>query len=390
MKSAAGGSGTNKTKKSIYPKNEMTADERYMRLALRLARKGMGWTSPNPMVGAVVVKGKTVVGRGYHHRAGEPHAEVLALAEAGEKARGSTLYLNLEPCNHFGRTPPCTRAILQAGVKRVVAAMKDPNPLVSGKGIARLRRAGVRVDVGVLEEESRELNRAFGKYITTREPFVTLKAALSLDGKVATRTGDSRWISSAESRAYVHHLRAAHDAVMVGIGTVLRDDPLLTVRLPGPRRYPQPLRVIVDSRLRIPLTSQLVRTAGQIPTFVAAIQGASETKMNRLVREKVEILVIGNDGQGRVHLKALLRELARRGVVSVLLEGGPSLNASALEEKIVDRLLFFIGPKILGGKKAPGVVAGKGAATISEAAGVQILKLRRIGPDLLVEGAPGK
>jgi diaminohydroxyphosphoribosylaminopyrimidine deaminase/5-amino-6-(5-phosphoribosylamino)uracil reductase len=228
----------------------MTVDEKLMRLALRLAAKGRGKTSPNPMVGAVVVRGERIIGRGYHHKAGEPHAEVLALRQAGDRARGATLYLNLEPCSHFGRTPPCTQAILQAGIRRVVAGMKDPNPLVAGKGIRRLRRAGVQVDMGILAAECRELNAPFCKYITTGKPFIILKTACSLDGKIATGSGDSRWISSEESRRYVHHLRLHVDAVMVGSGTVLKDDPLLTVRLSRGESYPQPLRVIVDSRLR--------------------------------------------------------------------------------------------------------------------------------------------
>jgi diaminohydroxyphosphoribosylaminopyrimidine deaminase/5-amino-6-(5-phosphoribosylamino)uracil reductase len=365
----------------------MTEDERYIRLALKLARKGLGATSPNPMVGAVVVKGNTIVGQGYHHRAGEPHAEILALRQAGAKARGATLYLNLEPCDHFGRTPPCTRAILQAGIRRVVAGMKDPNPLVSGGGIRRLRRAGVRVDVGILEKECRELNAPFCKYITRKRPFVTLKAAASLDGKVATRSGDSRWISSETSRNYVHRLRQAMDAVMVGIGTVLKDDPLLTVRLPGGGKSRQPLRVIVDSRLRIPLHSQLVRTAGQYPTLVATTQAASLSRMRRLAAANVGVATIAKDVRGHVSLSGLMKELARRGVVSLLLEGGSTLNASALREGVVDRLLFFLAPKIIGGQGAPGVIGGDGTLRIKDAEPVEILKVRRIGPDILIEGA---
>jgi diaminohydroxyphosphoribosylaminopyrimidine deaminase/5-amino-6-(5-phosphoribosylamino)uracil reductase len=367
----------------------MTEDERYMRLALRLARKGLGRTSPNPMVGAVVVKGKTIVGRGYHHRAGEPHAEILALRQAGTKARGATLYLNLEPCDHVGRTPPCTRAILKAGVARVVAGMKDPNPLVSGAGIRRLRKAGVRVEVDVLEKECRELNAPFCKYITRERPFVTLKAATSLDGKVATRSGDSRWISSEASRNYVHRLRQAMDAVVVGIGTVRKDDPQLTVRLPGRRRPHHPLRVIVDSRLRIPLYSQLVRTAGQYPTLVATTRAASFSRRRRLAAANVEVTILAKDARGHVSLRGLMKELARRGVVSVLLEGGSTLNASALREGVVDRLLFFLAPKIIGGQRAPGVFGRDGALRIKDAEPVKSVKVRRIGPDILIEGVPG-
>lgn len=370
----------------LLPFFAMTIDKKFMRLALRQAKKGLGKTSPNPMVGAVVVRGNTIVGRGYHHRAGEPHAEVLALRQAGKRARGATLYLNLEPCDHFGRTPPCTRAILNAGIKRVAAGMKDPNPLVSGRGIRRLRRAGVQVDVGILEKECQELNAPFSKYIISKRPFVTLKAAASLDGKVATRSGDSRWISNEASRNYVHRLRQTMDAVMVGIGTVLKDDPLLTVRLPGGKRSLQPLRVIVDSRLRIPLRSQLVRTAGQYPTLVATTQAASSSRMQRLAGTNVEVSIIAKDAQGHVSLKGLMKELARRGVASVLVEGGSTLNASALREGVVDRLLFFLAPKIIGGQQAPGILGGEGILRIKEAKPVKIMKVRRIGPDVLIEG----
>jgi len=365
----------------------MNEDERYMRLALNLARKGLGKTSPNPMVGAVVVKGKTIVGRGYHHRAGEPHAEILALRQAGTKTRGGTLYLNLEPCDHFGRTPPCTRAILKAGIARVVAGMNDPNPLVSGRGLRRLRKAGVRVDVGVLEKECQELNSPFCTFITSKRPFVTLKAAASLDGKVATRSGDSRWISSEASRKYVHRLRHAMDGVMVGIGTVLKDNPLLTVRIPGRKNIHQPLRVIVDSRLRIPLNSQLVRAAGQYPTLVATTPAASLSRRRRLAEANVEIAIIAKDARRHVSLRGLMKELARRGVVSLLLEGGSTLNASALKEGIVDRLLFFLAPKIIGGQRAPGVFGGDGSLRIKDAEPVKIMKIRRIGPDVMIEAA---
>ncbi|MGA2957610.1 MAG: bifunctional diaminohydroxyphosphoribosylaminopyrimidine deaminase/5-amino-6-(5-phosphoribosylamino)uracil reductase RibD [Thermodesulfobacteriota bacterium] len=361
-------------------------DEKYMRLSLGLARRGVGRTSPNPMVGAVVVKGTTIVGRGYHHRAGEPHAEVLALRRAGEKARGATLYLNLEPCDHFGRTPPCTRAILEAGIQRVVAGMKDPNPLVSGRGIRRLKRAGVKVEVGVLGEECRELNAPFCKYIETQTPLVTLKAAVSLDGKVATKSGDSRWISGEASRAYVHRLRSTMDAVMVGIGTVLKDDPLLNVRLPGVKNVHHPLRVIVDSRLRIPLCSQVVKTAGKYRTLVATTRAAFTSRIERLKKAHLEVIVVKSDANGRVDLRALMRELGRREILSILLEGGATLNASALREKVIDRMVIFMAPKIIGGEEAPGMIGGDGAARIRDAAPLKRLKIKRIGPDLRIEG----
>ena len=364
----------------------MSIDERYMRLALRLARKGLGKTSPNPMVGAVVVRGGARVGQGYHHRAGEPHAEVLALRQAGKKARGATLYLNLEPCDHFGKTPPCTRAIFDAGIRRVVAGMRDPNPLVSGRGIRRLRREGVKVDVGVLEEECRELNAPFCKYMTSRLPFVTLKAAMSLDGKVATQSGDSRWISGETSRTYVHRLRSTVDAVLVGIGTILRDDPLLNVRLPGKKNILHPLRVIVDSKLRIPFRSRIVQTAGKYRTLVATTRKASPSKVEQLRPTGLESIFLKSDPHGRVSLRALMKELGRRGILSVLLEGGPTLNECALREKLVDRVLVFIAPKIIGGEKAPGMVGGNGPLRIQDGRPLKILRIRRFGSDLMIEG----
>jgi diaminohydroxyphosphoribosylaminopyrimidine deaminase/5-amino-6-(5-phosphoribosylamino)uracil reductase len=365
----------------------MTPDEKFMQQALRLAARGRGKTSPNPMVGAVVVRGNRIVGRGYHHRAGEPHAEVLALRQAGGRARGATLFLNLEPCAHFGRTPPCTQAILQAGIRRVVAGMKDPNPLVAGKGIQCLRRAGVLVDLGILEAECQELNAAFCTYMTLGRPFIILKAACSLDGKIATRVGDSRWISSPISRAYVHRLRMDVDAVMVGSGTVLKDDPLLTVRRPGERIQRQPLRIVVDSRLRIPLSCQLVQSAGQYRTLVATTAKASPAKIRKLKTAKVEVWTGESDRRGRVKLRALAEELGRRGILSVLLEGGATLNASAIHDGIVDRILVFFAPKIVGGQKAPGFLGGEGVSRMGDAEPLKILKVQRMGPDIVVEGS---
>ena len=361
-------------------------DIKFMRLALRLAEKGRGLTNPNPMVGAVVVKKGEIVGRGFHQRAGQAHAEILALQEAGEKARGATLYLNLEPCAHFGRTPPCTEAILKAGIKRVVAGMIDPNPLVSGRGILRLRDAGVKVEIGLLAEECRQLNAPFIKYITTGKPLITLKVATSMDGKVATNLGEARWISSGESRKYVHKIRHNADAVMVGIGTVLQDDPLLTVRLPYLKNPRQPLRVVVDSKLRIPLKSQIVKTAGHYPTLVATTNSAPLAQIKKLEKAKVEVLTVAKDRQGRVSLNALLEKLAKRGILSVLLEGGPTLNASALQGKLVDHLLFFIAPKLIGGEKAPGAIGGEGINRLKDAIPVKNLRVRKLGSDLLLQG----
>jgi diaminohydroxyphosphoribosylaminopyrimidine deaminase / 5-amino-6-(5-phosphoribosylamino)uracil reductase len=367
----------------------MDVDEKYMRLALRLARRGMGKTNPNPMVGAVVVSAGKVVGQGYHHRAGEPHAEILALRQAGEKARGGTLYLNLEPCDHFGRTPPCTRAIFAAGIRRVVAGMKDPNPLVSGRGIRRLRRGGIQAEIGILENECGELNAPFRKFMTTGTPWVILKAAATLDGKVAAASGDSRWISSPDSRTYVHRLRSAADAVLVGLGTILRDDPMLNVRVPGVKNPRHPLRVIVDSRLRIPMECRVVRTAEKYPTLVATTGEAPASRVEGLKSAGVTVVPVKSGGDGRVSLKGLMKVLADRGIQSVLLEGGPTLNASAIREKIVDRMFLFIAPKIIGGGNCPGILGGEGCLRVRDAQPWEILNVKRIGPDVMILAGPG-
>jgi diaminohydroxyphosphoribosylaminopyrimidine deaminase/5-amino-6-(5-phosphoribosylamino)uracil reductase len=364
-------------------------DEKYMRLALRLARKGMGRTSPNPMVGAVVVRGNRIVGQGFHHRAGEPHAEVLALRAAKEKARGATLYVTLEPCNHFGRTPPCTEAVLKAGVKRLVVGMKDPNPLVAGNGIRRLRRAGINVDVGVLEEPYRELNAPFRKFITTGKPYVILKADMTLDGKIATRSGNARWVSSEASRNYAHFLRQTVDAILVGIGTIRKDNPLLTARPAKGKVFKQPLRIVVDSRLRVSLRSQIMQTAFRYPTLIATTSSASPAKIHQVDQMKAEVWILPKDSKGRVNLGKLMQRLGARGIVSLLLEGGASLNASAIKMKLVDRYLFFVAPKIVGGVRAPGAVGGDGVRFMRQAAPVELLRVGKIGPDLILEARPG-
>jgi diaminohydroxyphosphoribosylaminopyrimidine deaminase / 5-amino-6-(5-phosphoribosylamino)uracil reductase len=366
----------------------LETDEKYMRLALRLARKGEGRTSPNPMVGAVIVRGTQVVGRGYHHRAGDPHAEVLALRMAGEKSRGGTLYVNLEPCNHFGRTPPCTEAVLKGRIRRVVVGMKDPNRLVAGKGIRRLRRAGVRVEVGVLKDSCRELNAPYGKFITKHRPFVILKAAMSLDGKIATRTGNGRWVSGEASRDYGHFLRQTVDAILVGIGTVRKDNPLLTARPERGKAFKQPLRIVVDSRLRIPLDAQILQTAGRYPTLIATTSSASPAKIRQVEGKAAKVWVLPQDSQGRVNLGKLMQKLGAQGVVSVLLEGGAGLNASVIKKQLVDRFLFFLAPKIVGGVGAPGAVGGEGVRLMRQAIPAEFMRVGRIGPDLVIEAKP--
>ncbi len=352
-----------------------------MKQALRLAEKGRGRTSPNPMVGAVVVKGGEVVGRGYHARAGSLHAEIVALQQAGQEARGSTLYLNLEPCTHFGRTPPCAPRVIEAQVKRVVIGMEDPNPRVKGRGISSLRRAGVEVEVGVLEEECRRLNEAFCKYIVSAEPFVVLKAASTLDGKIATRRGESKWITGEVARRFVHRLRDRSDGVLVGIGTVLKDDPKLTARIRGGR---DPYRIVLDSCLRIPERARVFdRSPSKV--IIATTRKGSREKRERLERRGVRVLVLGSK-EGRVDLRACLNRLGAVGIMTLLVEGGSQVNGSFLDEGAVDKFYCFFSPKWIGDPKAPGIFGGEGATDLEAAAGLRRVRWRRMGEDFLLEG----
>ena len=357
------------------------SDEAYIERTLALAELGRGLVSPNPMVGAVLVRDGRIVGEGHHEGPGLPHAEVLALREAGEAARGATLYVNLEPCNHQGRTGPCTEAIIEAGVARVVAAMRDPNPIVDGRGFARLREAGVEVREGVLREEAERLNEAFAKHVRTGLPFVTWKMAASLDGKVASRDGTSRWITGPEARADVHRLRAASDAIVVGAGTALADDPSLTVRMPGYRGR-LPLRVLVDARGRVPARGDLF--SGEAPTLVATTGLAPEERRGEWAAAGAEVLVYEAEGE-RVPLARLMEELGKRDVQAVLLEGGPTLAWSALEEGVVDRVVVYLAPKLIGGAEAPTVLGGRGFAPIGSALRLRIRAFDPVGEDLKVE-----
>ncbi len=359
-------------------------DTKFLRLALELAARGAGQTAPNPMVGAVLVRAGRVVGSGWHTRAGSPHAEVLALDEAGRLARGATMYVNLEPCCHFGRTPPCVDAIIGAGVAEVVACMTDPDRRVDGRGFRALRGAGVRVRVGALRQEARRLNERFLRWAGSGMPFVTLKAGMSLDGRIATRAGESKWITSARARAEARRLRGRHDAVMVGVGTVLADDPRLTA--PPARGAREPIRVVVDGRLRTPPAARLLRSgATGRETFILTLPGAPRRRRARL--EAAGALVVEVPGRdGRIELRAALRELGRRGVSSVLLEGGSELLGSALDAGVGDALALFVAGRLVGGRDALSAFGGSGAARLREAAGVRELRLRRLGSDLLVEG----
>ncbi len=363
----------------------VAADDRdalWMDRALRLAERGIGLTSPNPAVGAVLVKDQRVVGEGAHLRAGGPHAEAAALDAAGAAARGGTCYVTLEPCAHFGRTPPCADALVRAGVTRVVTAISDPHPEVDGRGLARLQAAGVTVTVGVREVEARALNRAFLCAVTEGRPHVTLKAAMTLDGKIAAADGASRWITGEAARLEGHRLRFAADAILVGIGTVLADDPRLTVRHPGlPTK--EPFRVVVDSRLRIPGDARILRSGDPARALVACVAPAPAGPAAALRAQGVRVLELPGDS-GRVDLRALLEALRALEVIAVLAEGGGELGGALAEAGLVDRVAFFVAPRLLGGREAPGPLGGRGRP-LKDALALTDVVTRRLDDDLLVE-----
>ncbi|MBC7326502.1 bifunctional diaminohydroxyphosphoribosylaminopyrimidine deaminase/5-amino-6-(5-phosphoribosylamino)uracil reductase RibD [bacterium] len=351
-------------------------DENYMKLCLKLAKKGKGFVSPNPLVGAVVVKEGRIIGRGYHPRYGAPHAEVYALEEAGEDARNADLYVNLEPCAHYGKTPPCVQAIIKAGIKRVVVGMVDPNPMVNGKGIEKLREVGIEVEVGVLEEEARKLNEAYIKFITEGVPFVALKMAQSIDGKIATKTGESKWITGERARRMVHKLRSEYDAVLVGCGTILADDPSLTSHGLGR----DPVRIVLDGKGKVPLSARVFRN--DVKRFVFTTTYASPSWIEGLRNIGVEVIV--SEGE-EVDVREMLKELGKRGIASLLVEGGGETSASFLESGVVDKIFFFFAPLIIGGRDAKTSVEGKGCQNLKDAIRLKKLKIRKIGEDFLVE-----
>jgi diaminohydroxyphosphoribosylaminopyrimidine deaminase/5-amino-6-(5-phosphoribosylamino)uracil reductase len=353
--------------------------EFFMRLALGEAEKGLGRTSPNPAVGAVLVKNGRVIARGYHARAGGPHAEVVALRAAGARAEGADLYSTLEPCNHWGKTPPCSRAILEAGVRRVFVGSRDPNPLVNGRGLARLRRGGVQVVTDVLRDRCDALNAHWFRFIESGRPFVTLKAAVTMDGKLAARGGDSRWVTGEAAREAVHRMRDRVDAVLIGAGTARTDDPLLTTRLPRGRGR-DPVRVVLDSRLSLPASLKLFHPKSSAPTLVATI-----SPRRRHFGPGVEVLRCRPAG-GRVDLADLLAQLARRGLTHVLVEGGAEVHAAFLAAGLADRLVLFVAPKLLGG--GLDWLGGPGPARMADALRVEDLDVSRVGDDLLVTGRP--
>jgi diaminohydroxyphosphoribosylaminopyrimidine deaminase/5-amino-6-(5-phosphoribosylamino)uracil reductase len=359
-------------------------DPKYMEMALDLALKGQGLTSPNPMVGAVVVKNGRVAGAGYHQAAGQAHAEVNALDDAGVDAKGATLYVNLEPCNHSGRTPPCTQKILQAGISRVVVAMKDPNPDVKGGGIDLLRRRGIRVTLGVCEDKAKKLNEVFVKYIRTRRPFVVLKCAATLDGRIAAKTGDSKWITGEAARGFVHRLRHSVDAILVGVNTVKSDDPRLTTRMENGQGK-DPLRIILDTRLSIPPDAEVLRLDSKSDTILVAGKGVAQEKKAAL--EKNSVRIIESDVKDDlINMDLLMDQLGAMTITSLLIEGGGRVIASALGAGIVDKIVFFYAPKILGGDDGVPMCRGEGPDLMSGCIQVQDIAVQRFGDDLMIEG----
>jgi len=360
----------------------MRTHEYYMNLAMKLALKGKGMTSPNPLVGSLVVKNGNIIGKGFHAKAGLSHAEVVALDEAGDKSEGATLYVTLEPCVHFGRTPPCVARIIKSGVKEVIVGMIDPNPLNNGKGVEILKQNKIKVKVGFLEDKLERMNEAFIKYITKKIPFLTVKVAESLDGRIATRTGDSKWITSDKSRGFSHRLRGDFDAVMVGVNTILRDNPKLDAWF----SKKQPLKIVVDSQLSTPEKANIF--SGSKPCVIIATlvsTSGQETENRKILANKAKILEV-KEKSGQVNLKDLLKKLAGLGISNILVEGGGMLNGSLFDEGLVDKIMFFISPKIIGGKEAIGSVMGQGVARVERSLKLKEVTLKRLGEDFLIEG----
>ena len=355
-----------------------------MRRALELAERGEGFVHPNPLVGAVLVKDDRVIGEGWHACYGEPHAERNALEACAESARGATLYVTLEPCCHHGKTPPCTEAIVGHGVARVVVAMPDPNPLVAGKGLEQLRAAGIAVEVGVEESAAREQNRVFLHYMTSGLPWVVMKTAMTLDGKIATRTGDSKWVTGTEARVRVHEMRSRLMGIVVGIGTVVADDPLLTVRLDD-REVRQPIRIVVDSNARLPIDSQIVRMARAPRSIMAYTHFAPADRLEALQGAGVELLLC-EEIAGLVDIRDLCRKLGELGINSLLLEGGGTLNHAFLSAGMVNEVCAFVAPKIIGGMQAKTPVEGEGIARMRDAVELHAVRVEIVGEDVLIQG----
>ncbi len=359
-------------------------EKKFMKRALELSKKGIGYTNPNPLVGAVIVKEGRIIGEGYHKAYGHHHAEINAFLNATEDVKGATMYVTLEPCSHYGKTPPCAKAIVEKGIKKVVIGLKDPNPLVAGNGIKILQEAGIEVEVGILEDEVKKLNEIFLKYITTRMPFVIMKTAMTLDGKIATYTNESKWITGDLARKYVHKLRHRVAGIMVGIGTVLADNPSLTARLDDVKAL-DPIRIIVDSSARIPLDAKVLNLKSDTVTIIAVTNKADKEKI-RLLKEKGAEVIVTPSKKDRVDLTFLMKELGERKLDSILLEGGSQLNYSALEEGLVDKVNVFIATKIIGGNTAKTPVGGLGIAHLKDAIRLENMNIHPFGHDLMIEG----
>ena len=364
----------------------LSYDEKYMRLAMQLAGNAIGRTSPNPLVGAVIVKDNRVVGCGWHRKAGTPHAEVHALNQAGELAQGADVYVTLEPCAHYGKTPPCAKALVEAKVKNVYGGLLDVNPKVAGKGFKILEDAGIHVEYGFLQDELRKQNEVFFKWIEHKKPFIVLKAAMTLDGKIATATGQSKWITNETSRAYGYKLRDIYDGIMVGINTVIEDNPMLTARVDGGKN---PIRIVVDSSLKIDINANVVQDKSA-KTIVATTDKADKDKILKLQAQDVDVIVVDKDENDKVDIEKLLNILGQQNICSILVEGGATLSGSFVAKKLVDKVYFFIAPKIIGGKEAKTPVAGTGILNLQEALALKDIQIEKLEEDILIIGRVDK
>ena len=364
----------------------LSYDEKYMRLAMQLAGNAIGRTSPNPLVGAVIVKDNRVVGCGWHRKAGTPHAEVHALNQAGELAQGADVYVTLEPCAHYGKTPPCAKALVEAKVKNVYGGLLDVNPKVAGKGFKILEDAGIHVEYGFLQDELRKQNEVFFKWIEHKKPFVVLKAAMTLDGKIATAIGQSKWITNETSRAYGYKLRDIYDGIMVGINTVIEDNPMLTARVDGGKN---PIRIVVDSSLKIDINANVVQDKSA-KTIIATTDKADKDKILKLQAQDVDVIVMDKDENDKVDIEKLLDILGQQNICSILVEGGATLSGSFVAKKLVDKVYFFIAPKIVGGKEAKTPVAGTGILNLQEALALKDIQIEKLEEDILIIGRVDK
>ena len=364
----------------------LSYDEKYMRLAMQLAGNAIGRTSPNPLVGAVIVKDNRVVGCGWHRKAGTPHAEVHALNQAGELAQGADVYVTLEPCAHYGKTPPCAKALVEAKVKNVYGGLLDVNPKVAGKGFKILEDAGIHVEYGFLQDELRKQNEVFFKWIEHKKPFVVLKAAMTLDGKIATATGQSKWITNETSRAYGYKLRDIYDGIMVGINTVIEDNPMLTARVDGGKN---PIRIVVDSSLRIDINANVIQDKSA-KTIIATTDKADKDKILKLQAQDMDVIVVDKDENDKVDIEKLLDILGQKNICSILVEGGATLSGSFVAKKLVDKVYFFIAPKIVGGKEAKTPVAGTGILNLQEALTLKDIQIEKLEEDILIIGRVDK